>query len=141
MTNMQYKILVFLGNVYVNVSSVPYWKLNLNEEKLCHEDTFFFHEIPVSSIKLSGWCHFDPVKVLHLANKMAWTLKCKVCYFSKALWLFVESWWIVNFTLFSCFSVSLLLVNGLPSYVSELCFIPSNDYSLSLLGQEVYSSF
>ena len=54
MTNIQYKILVFLGNVYVNASSVPCWKLNLNEEKLCHEDNFFFHEIPVSRIKLSG---------------------------------------------------------------------------------------
>ena len=54
MTNIQYNIVVFLGNVYVNVSNMPYWKLNLNEEKLCHEDTFFFHEITVSTIKLSG---------------------------------------------------------------------------------------
>ena len=56
MTNIQYKILVFLGNVYVNVSSVPYWKLNLNEEKLCHEDNFFFRE-PILS--LCSWLTYS----------------------------------------------------------------------------------
>ena len=55
MTNFRCNIMVFHQeyNIYVNVSSMPHWKLSLNEEKFCYNDTLFFQEIIVSGIKLN----------------------------------------------------------------------------------------